>query len=392
MRPLSELDQIDWASLDHAYGNAADVPEMLRALVSASADERARARDGLWAALDHQGVQRFESTLRAVPFLIALVADEATPERSEIVRLLAEIAVGDTCWFMHDGFHPEKQTAPDHCSRPQSMATTGGGGIISRGFPDIGEGHDMTPGHGLYEIYQAVAEGLPLYLAALDRGDEALRCAVPFVTAFLTERAAEAAPRLTRLLEDRSPLVRASAALGLSHVSKFDPEARAAALATLQQMWIQDLGELVRRAVALALVRFEQPDDTVEVRQYLREQLSAGLPAVLPHGRFPWFRMDSPPFVFCTTFIGTAAEEREPVTEAGCDALGHVSDPDDAADLAGWLLQVGVNPDEMNPLSHRVLKSVAGSQAAWHYTDIPARLDRLGLPSDREALATFLNQ
>ena len=31
---LEKLDSIDWASLKHAYGSAADVPDLIRALAS----------------------------------------------------------------------------------------------------------------------------------------------------------------------------------------------------------------------------------------------------------------------------------------------------------------------------------------------------------------------
>ncbi len=70
MMPLATLDQLDqvpWANLDHAYGSAEDIPDMIRALGSGDPDARAQARGGLHASLDHQGVQRFESTLMRTP-------------------------------------------------------------------------------------------------------------------------------------------------------------------------------------------------------------------------------------------------------------------------------------------------------------------------------------
>jgi hypothetical protein len=41
------IDEVDWASLRHAYGSAEDVPPLLRGLASADAVERETALDGL---------------------------------------------------------------------------------------------------------------------------------------------------------------------------------------------------------------------------------------------------------------------------------------------------------------------------------------------------------
>src|SRR5688572_22220233 len=108
--PLDALDAVDWSSLGHAYGTAEQVPDALRALSTAAPATAAAICADLAASLDHQGVQRFEATLRAVPFLIGLLGDAAVPGRDHIARLLADFAVGDTNWFLHNGFHPDEAT------------------------------------------------------------------------------------------------------------------------------------------------------------------------------------------------------------------------------------------------------------------------------------------
>ena len=40
---LEKLDSVDWAGLKHAYGSAADVPDLIRALAS-SGHEKTRTR------------------------------------------------------------------------------------------------------------------------------------------------------------------------------------------------------------------------------------------------------------------------------------------------------------------------------------------------------------
>ncbi|MBK6010728.1 HEAT repeat domain-containing protein [Streptomyces sp. MBT53] len=87
------IDEVDWASLRHAYGSAEDVPELLRGLASTDPAERASALDGMYGAVHHEG-SVYDSTLACVPFLFALATDEEVAERGELVELLVSIGRG----------------------------------------------------------------------------------------------------------------------------------------------------------------------------------------------------------------------------------------------------------------------------------------------------------
>jgi hypothetical protein len=84
------IDEVDWASLRHAYGSAADVPGLLRGLASADPVERETALDGMYGAVHHQG-DVYDSTLACVPFLLALVASGQVADRAGIVELVVSI-------------------------------------------------------------------------------------------------------------------------------------------------------------------------------------------------------------------------------------------------------------------------------------------------------------
>ncbi|MBT2365359.1 PBS lyase [Streptomyces sp. ISL-10] len=84
------IDEVDWASLAHAYGPADDVPELLRGLASADPDEREHALDAMYGAVHHQG-DVYDSTLACIPFLMELVADPTVEDRGGIVELLTSI-------------------------------------------------------------------------------------------------------------------------------------------------------------------------------------------------------------------------------------------------------------------------------------------------------------
>ncbi|MFD8208313.1 HEAT repeat domain-containing protein [Streptomyces sp. NPDC059695] len=87
---LTGIEEVDWASLGHAYGPADDVPELLRGLASADPAERETALDGMYGAVHHQG-DVYDSTLACIPFLLELVADPGVQDRGSLVELLTSI-------------------------------------------------------------------------------------------------------------------------------------------------------------------------------------------------------------------------------------------------------------------------------------------------------------
>ncbi|MGI5242045.1 HEAT repeat domain-containing protein [Dactylosporangium sp. CA-139066] len=85
------LDDIDWASLEHAYGSARDVPGWVRGLVDPDPAVRERSLDAMYGAVHHQG-DVYDSTVAAVPYLIEALTAPGLPGRDGIAELLASIA------------------------------------------------------------------------------------------------------------------------------------------------------------------------------------------------------------------------------------------------------------------------------------------------------------
>ena len=90
---LDDLEAVPWRSLRHAFGEAANVPRLMRALGAADRDERQAALKELFGCLLHQG-SVYEATAMAVPFLFELLAAADTPEQNWIAFLVASIADG----------------------------------------------------------------------------------------------------------------------------------------------------------------------------------------------------------------------------------------------------------------------------------------------------------
>jgi HEAT repeat protein len=90
---LEGLDQIDWASLRHAYGQASDVPDLLRALLSSKTKVRHEAIYELFGTLYHQGTV-YSASAAAVPFLYELLTAPNVRDKSCLACLIASIADG----------------------------------------------------------------------------------------------------------------------------------------------------------------------------------------------------------------------------------------------------------------------------------------------------------
>lgn len=96
---LEDLDNINWSQLNHAYGEASDVPDLIRKLSSQDKDEREKAVHELFGNIWHQGTI-YEATSYAVPFLYELLRSPETPDKLLVTFLLANIATG-TVYFRH---------------------------------------------------------------------------------------------------------------------------------------------------------------------------------------------------------------------------------------------------------------------------------------------------
>ncbi|MFF8844596.1 PBS lyase [Streptomyces sp. NPDC015127] len=158
------IDEVDWASLAHAYGPAEDVPELLRGLASADPEEREHALDAMYGSVHHQG-DVYDATLACIPFLMELVADPAVEDRGGIVELLTSI-----------------------------------GGIDLDGDDELDPEDEEFEGAANYAMAaSAVTAGADVFLALAGDHDRGVRLAVPLALATLHSDPV----RVLQLLRDR---------------------------------------------------------------------------------------------------------------------------------------------------------------------------------------------
>jgi hypothetical protein len=218
---LDGLDDVFWGALTHAYGFADDVPGLIRDLRSPDPDVRAEARYELYGNIHHQGT-RYEASAYAVPFLLELVADPATPDRSGLVLLLATLATGDVSavgGFEVSRVRAEAAQVPEPTRREWLRLLR----AWHEGFDENGpsgpmplstaESRLLDSVHAL-SAYEAVTAGVPTLVELLDDPDDEVVGHTIVSLAWFPEQAAIIQPHLVRIAaEERGPVGVISAAL-----------------------------------------------------------------------------------------------------------------------------------------------------------------------------------
>jgi len=253
---LEGLGAVDWAALEHAYGSAGDVPELIRALRDRDPEVRNRALWQLWGNIYHQG-SRFQASAAAVPFLLELVVDPATPGRSEIVRLLAALAIGyDEAWV--PGAFPVAAYRTDAAAGEQLLRAAppvgaGDGGVARRAYFESLAVDDNRVG-AFFELaaYDAVRAGVAQVGALLADEAPALRVAAAYALAWFPEEAAVSVPVLGRAVADSDPAVATTALVAVGLVGGANET-------HLVESMLGDPRVSVRWAAAVALASLRGP-------------------------------------------------------------------------------------------------------------------------------------
>ncbi|WP_354637735.1 hypothetical protein [Kitasatospora camelliae] len=223
---LAGLDAIDWASLEHAYGAAADVPGRLRALGGDDPEARAQALHSLYGSIFHQGT-RYEASAYAVPFLARMAAAGELPGRAEAVELLAALAIGYDEAHLPGGVAIEGWRRGIEEFRAQDRAE-----ILARYDAWVAEAAteeehrlrafrrrlydpegELAAAEAELAAYDAVRQEVPALAALLADTDPAVRTATAHLLAWFPEEAAASLPQLLDLADRETDPVTAATVL-----------------------------------------------------------------------------------------------------------------------------------------------------------------------------------
>src|ERR1041385_7335007 len=87
---LDHLDSIPWSTLEHAYGDAGDIPNLIRALVSSNPEQREWAQEMLDMGPFHQG-SLYSCTPFVVRVVLQIVQEQDSAETPWILQYVSRV-------------------------------------------------------------------------------------------------------------------------------------------------------------------------------------------------------------------------------------------------------------------------------------------------------------
>lgn len=365
---LENLDAIDWKTLTHAYGEASDVPKLIRALASDHAGKREGALDALFSTIWHQGTV-YPASAHAVPFLIELVGAESQEDLPAILELLAHLATGSSYLDAHqhlDHFADERES-PDFTSRVEEELTH------------------------VRAAKEAVVRGVGVYARRLRHREPAVRIAAAYLLGLCPGERARSALRAA-VEDDAEPAVRAVAAFALGCVADdaMVPDVRALLADPSEHPAVRLYAGfgLARGAAALSdddLEAFAELVDDAELFSQVDELHDNA--AGMSYGALADCLLGLPPAARerMVPALGRALESIR-----GRDALGLATALIGLA-FADSTLPEGAGAEALTPVQRAALESLVRAPAAWRFANIGMALRDVGLgESDRAALAAWL--
>lgn len=221
-RPLSELDQVDWASLNHAYGSAEDVPDQLRAIAKGDEEAFSDAFGNLW----HQGTV-YSATAAAVPFLIGLLEAGYT----KLFLLLDCMAQGSGYFQVHQVYD-----SPEKIAEPEYQATL------------------MAEAQWVKDTHQAVAAGVDIYRSFLKNSDSDVVVGAVQLLARLQSIEPKVVDWLWACLQkNESLIVKANCAWALQWTKNINSEGVKVLQSLVTQAQDSQVAQLAQFTAALAL-------------------------------------------------------------------------------------------------------------------------------------------
>lgn len=371
---LEGINSVNWKEIEHAYGPAEDVPDLIRALASDNPDKRENARTDLWGTIIHQGTV-CSATAHAVPFLLELLASPLIKDKPHLLVLVASLACGSSYLDVHQDLFEDVPSNKEDMQKPEW-------------------GHRLQTELGWVKAaYEAVGKGWTVYLQLLDDPDPRTRCCAAYALAVCRQHASETVSPLRDHLPDESDdRVTASILLCLGCVGGEECK-------PLCEEWLtKGRHPLVRTSAALSLARLcrdHTPQPAVEV---LAECLDNPGAVDELYYDLPWSQGES-----VVSAAGQALAQLGPASASTivpqiAEGLKNLRQNDTGSlAVVGALLALAFEPQKeprlassLSELQRLVLTKLVESDRVWDFGTVFFVLSRFGFPSDRKELAELL--
>lgn len=352
---LEHLDDVPWADLEHAYGTAEDVPDLLRGLLSPDPKTRKQVIHSLYGNVFHQGT-RYPATPHVVPFLIELCAGPQVPDRAELLNFWGCLVTG-------------------YLSVQERPVWGDGERLYFDGKPcEIEESDPYS--EALHQIYRASLAGHDLLIRLLDDDDSGVRAGAAWVLACLPTKAGTSLPALeARLRAEPSGWVRAALAFALGELGDSD---------SLRLMIQQETFPAALCMAACELARVDPTDDLIETLRPFVDEPIEGYQNVPGAGG-----QSSGDAAFAVSHLPDRV--RESAIPTLCDRLDNARGFD-TMPLVESLLSIAFPPrhipvTELTDVQRQVLTRMVNTEELWSIGNLYGAFASHGLEKDREKCA-----
>ncbi len=355
---LNNLDNIPWGELEHAYGDASDVPSLIRSLLDQNPKIRSNTMRTLYSNVFHQG-SRYPATPYVIPFLIELCESPDVFDRGELLSFWGSLITG-------------------YFSVQERPSWSDGTMVFGFGDPeelDLNEPYSKA----LYEIYQESLKGAELLFHLLQEDDIGIRVGAAWVLACLPTIADRSIPILrSQLLREESGWVRAAIAFTLGELGD---------CASLGQLLVADNHDAVQCMAACQLARIAPKENLVDPLLRFIEQPIDG------YGSIPGAGGDSAgDAAFSIMYLPkeTRIQALPEIFERLEQARSFATMP-----FVNALLSASFDPSsnevtEFTSLQRQVLLALLNCQELWTIANLSSTFTYYGLPFSREKCAKML--
>lgn len=362
------IKKVNWAGLKHAHGEASDVGPLLSDLLSDDDKTRDAAFYKLSGTIFHQGT-RYDASAEAIPFLLYMLQTEEVRDKTAIIRLLVNLAIGYQESYLPLGFQWRPEPQYSYSAAVQS--------------------------------YNAVGRGTDIFLQLLTHPDESMRLHAAFILGWFPAKGRQTRNTIVeRLGMETSDAVKANLLVTLGLLDGYENTRQNEALL---RSHLTGSTLLVREAAALALTRLLQNEtdrDTILVLTEGMEKFSGQYII----DTFPWHDGDIVGYI-SSSFHLLGSNAAPLLLDPLCNQLATASPVTGIEIIAVLLRYFFSDPEQPNPLTkeamvpvqRRILETIAANEKMTPagndiFVNFWEILSHYGLPDSPQHLREFLVQ
>lgn len=184
---LEKLHTINWSQIMAYDGPAIDVPGAIQNLLSIDPEVRKQARNILHFLLEDQGLI-YQAAAYTIPFLLEILTHSQGKDKREILQLMAYLGDKDI-YDLHEFQFLEKRLGEDLEKKKDE-----------RRKPEALSPQDQSFEIWREQAYQAIHEGLPVFIRLLDDTDPAIRMEVTYVLTWFKQDSSRLLPTIVSQL------------------------------------------------------------------------------------------------------------------------------------------------------------------------------------------------